>query len=220
MSSTSVPLRPSSAYQTGRVRPEPAMLRQSRASRPSFPWRPDGCSESAPSFAPWYPIAVTDAPGSGSWIRRFPTVASSVGRGRIEPAPSERVSGGSAVPAFGEPPPKAVRASVTATRVPTTASSTRRRARSWARRWRARRRAACRERGEAIGPRYRTPPRPLLSGLRTMAPRTHDRHYHGRMTGPPQLIRVPRWIQLVGLPVLVLLAFLLAQTSRTSSSCS
>ena len=32
------------------------------------------------------------------------------------------------------------------------------------------------------------------------------------MTGPPQLIRVPRWIQLVGLPVLVLLTFFLAQS--------
>ena len=32
------------------------------------------------------------------------------------------------------------------------------------------------------------------------------------MSGPPQLIRVPRWIQLVGLPVLVILAFFLAQS--------
>ncbi len=32
------------------------------------------------------------------------------------------------------------------------------------------------------------------------------------MTGPQQTIRVPRWIQLVGLPVIALFAFLLAQT--------
>ena len=87
---------------------------------------------------------------------------------------------------------------------------TRRRARRWARRLRSRSRAACRERGEAI---EGTVAHPAAAFIARRAQRSYGQGqgYDRCMSAPPR-IRIPRWVQLVVLPVALVLAFLLART--------
>ena len=69
------PAPPPIWYQAGPWPPPPKSLWPSRASSPSFAWRPTGSSASAPSPAPWKPIAVTRLGGIGSCRRRSPSFA-------------------------------------------------------------------------------------------------------------------------------------------------
>ena len=150
-----MPLSPPSWNHTTVVlRPAPAMRRQSRASNPSLPWRPDRVQRKRPVAR----AVVSDRgdrgrPGRGAGAGGCRRLRGSSARAWIEPNVAGCEPGSIAVPGLAESPPKAVSARVTRRAPPTTASSTRRRARSCARRWRARSRAACRERGVAIMPK-------------------------------------------------------------------
>ena len=143
-----------------------------------------------------------------------------MGSGCVSPGTSAASAVVDSIPlARGVPLPNAVSRSVTTPSTPTIDRTTSQRARCWARRLRARRRSACRERGVGI---HRTvahlPPghrawRQAWRRSRLRRPGGHRaRSYDQPMSEPSgATIRIPRWVQLVGLPVLFLVAFLLAR---------
>ncbi len=104
---------PSSWYQCVESLPLPAMRCQSRARIPAFACRPTGWSESEPSFAPWKPIAVSEAAATGSCTWRFPIVARTRGGGRTAVASSGEAIAIGAATVVEALDPNAVRSSVT-----------------------------------------------------------------------------------------------------------
>ena len=159
---------------------------------------------------PWKPIAVSDAAATGSWIWRLPIVAST-----RRPRRSAVASGRGGLDAIGA-----------VGRSPTPGAERRQDQRDDAEHGDARRRGRAR-RARALGAA------PALAQTRGLpgARRSHRRTVaHGNAGFIPRLaarrrgirsaamarrrptIQIPRWIQLVGLPVLLLLAFLLART--------
>ena len=177
-----------------------------------------GRAPSAPSPEPRNPIAghrlLRRRAAAGAGCRPMPGPAARVGVPGHVGQRSARSRSASRRRAASRSP-NAVNSSVTRPSTPTSERTTSQRARCWARRLRARRRAACRERGVGITATVaHADSRHSCARIAAPAPHTDGpaSELRSRMSEPSgATIRIPRWVQLVGLPVLFLVAFMLAR---------
>ena len=189
-----------------------------RRRSPWFAWVPSGSTPSALALPPWKPIAVTRLWLTGSWRCSEPSLAITSGWGG--PAGTSRDALAGAATVAGEPePPNADRSSVTsATRAIAIRAARRRRRRS---RSRCRRREAADapvlHRGRHVGhrsERLRGFQREGAVGAERPVPVRGPEGDDARGSigpvsaiGRPPRIEIPRWVQLVGLPLLLVFAW-------------